>query len=240
MRVPGRRSWGLPRCGVHISPCVFDSYNQLHLNSAVSLSRVSCIIRPDRDFNYAGTPMSFSIKLNPAMGPETTKMCDHRGSKSHPGKSRERGGALVEYAFAVVMSLVLLFGIVDFGRALYSYHFISNAAREGTRYASVRGYTCSVSATPCPATTADIKTFVADTVPQGIVSGSVTVKPTWSNPNSLPICNSGATQNYPGCAVRVEVDYNFNLLFPYNFPPFFQFPASTITMSSTSQMIISR
>ena len=99
---------------------------------------------------------------------------------------------------------------------------------------------CSVSAAPCPATGADIQTFVQGTVPQGINSAAVTITPKWFNPNGLPICNAAGTQNYPGCAVQVKVDYTFNFIFPYNFPPFFQFPANSFTMSSTSQMIISR
>jgi Flp pilus assembly protein TadG len=184
--------------------------------------------------------MTFINKLDWGMATKIMNTSDHLMSARRLQKSRERGSAIVEYAFAVVMSLVLLFGMVDFGRALYSYHFISNAAREGTRYASVRGYTCSASAAPCPASSGDIQTFVHQTVPQGINPAAVTVTPNWFNPNGLPICNSALTRNYPGCAVRVKVDYNFNFLFPYNFPPFFQFPANTFTMSSTSQMIISR
>jgi Flp pilus assembly protein TadG len=184
--------------------------------------------------------MTFKRKLDEELTAKITNTSDQIVPATRLRKSSERGSALVEYAFAVVMSLVLLFGIVDFGRALYSYHFISDAAREGTRYASVRGFTCSSSVAPCPASTVDIQTFVTQTVPQGINPGALTVTPNWFNPNGLPVCNSGLTKNYPGCAVRVKVDYSFNFLFPYNFPPFFQFPASTFTMSSTSQMIISR
>ena len=51
----------------------------------------------------------------------------------------EDGNGLVEYALVLMFLMSMLLGIVDFGRALYSYHFLSNAAREATRWAAVRG-----------------------------------------------------------------------------------------------------
>jgi Flp pilus assembly protein TadG len=140
----------------------------------------------------------------------------------------QRGSATFEYAIVIMMCLLIIFGIVDFGRALYAYHFISNAAREGTRYASVRGNTCNLPSA-CPATPADITNFVKS-VPQGINPASVTVTSTWTNPNTLAIC--GAQQNYPGCGIQVEVDYRFRFLFPL-------MPAS-FQMTSISEMIIAR
>jgi len=144
-------------------------------------------------------------------------------------RANQRGTAMFEYAIVVLISLMMLFGIVDFGRALYAYHFISNAAREGTRFASVRGNTCTFFASDCPATRAQIRAFVKN-VPQGINAAALTVTPNFTNPNGLPVC--GSTQNYPGCGIQVRVDYNFSFIFPL-------MPTS-IAMSSTSEMIISR
>jgi Flp pilus assembly protein TadG len=157
-----------------------------------------------------------------------------------PRKSRQRGTALLEFAFTIVIAFVLIFGIIDFGRALYSYHFVSNAAREATRWASVRGALCSSSVTPCPAQPADIQAYVMGIVPLGIDKGQITVDPQPANPNGLQIC--GTTSNYPGCAIQVNVSYNFNFLFPvsfYNSAPV-SYNASSFMMGSTSQMIISR
>lgn len=53
----------------------------------------------------------------------------------------EKGSVLVESAITVAVLFVILFGIIDFGRALYTYHFVANAAREATRWASVNGST---------------------------------------------------------------------------------------------------
>jgi len=47
-----------------------------------------------------------------------------------------RGVALLEFALFASMLLVILFGIIDLGRALFTANNITMAAREGGRYAS--------------------------------------------------------------------------------------------------------
>ncbi len=54
----------------------------------------------------------------------------------------DAGSGLVEYAIVFTIFMTMLLGIADFGRALYGYHYASSAARDATRYASVRGSTC--------------------------------------------------------------------------------------------------
>ena len=46
-----------------------------------------------------------------------------------------RGTTMVEFALIVPVLLLLLFGILDLGRALNAYVTMSNASREGARYA---------------------------------------------------------------------------------------------------------
>lgn len=52
-------------------------------------------------------------------------------------RNRERGQSLVEFAIIVPTLLILVFGIIDFGLALRSYITVTQATREGARYASV-------------------------------------------------------------------------------------------------------
>lgn len=47
----------------------------------------------------------------------------------------EKGGNLIEAALVLPLLLSLLVGVVDFGRAYYTYIAMINAAREGARYA---------------------------------------------------------------------------------------------------------
>jgi Flp pilus assembly protein TadG len=49
----------------------------------------------------------------------------------------ERGQATVELALVVPVLLLILFGIMEFGRIFSAYLIITNAAREGARLAAV-------------------------------------------------------------------------------------------------------
>ncbi len=48
---------------------------------------------------------------------------------------------MVEFAFVLPLFLMLVMLITDFGRAIWLYNNISNAAREGSRYAIIRTHT---------------------------------------------------------------------------------------------------
>jgi len=52
-------------------------------------------------------------------------------------RSKGRGQSLVELALILPVFILVLVGILDFGRAFYAYNAISNAAREGARYGTV-------------------------------------------------------------------------------------------------------
>lgn len=65
------------------------------------------------------------------------------------------GAAVIEFALVLPMLLLMVFGIVNFGALMYDQSVITNAAREGARFASVHtsatsGSNCtnSYSATP--------------------------------------------------------------------------------------------
>lgn len=59
----------------------------------------------------------------------------HRGSA--PGATRDRGAAAVEFALVLPVLLLVLCGIVDFGRALHAQVVLTQAAREGARLAAL-------------------------------------------------------------------------------------------------------
>jgi Flp pilus assembly protein TadG len=50
--------------------------------------------------------------------------------------TQQRGGVAVEFAIVIPIFLLLVFGVVDFGHAWYMDHVMSNASREGARYAT--------------------------------------------------------------------------------------------------------
>lgn len=53
-------------------------------------------------------------------------------------RQTETGQALVEFTMILPIFLMLLFGLVDFGRGFYTWLLVTNAAREGARIAAVQ------------------------------------------------------------------------------------------------------
>jgi Flp pilus assembly protein TadG len=146
----------------------------------------------------------------------------------------ERGSALLEFALSATVLLTLVFGVTAMCMALYSYHFISDAAREGSRYAIVRGSSCTTYSgftSACPVTAAQVQTYVQNLGFPGINPADMTVATTWSAYPAGGTCNPSASCNNPGNQVQVTVTYAFPLSIPF-------VPATTLTMSSRSQMVI--
>lgn len=144
--------------------------------------------------------------------------------------SHERGNALVEFAIASTAMLMVMFGIIDFGRALYTYHLIADGARQGARYAMVRGTACTVSG--CPATAGAIQSYVRGLAP-GIDPNLLTVTTTYGPGDGCPDPGS-QNPGGPGCVVSVQASYTFNFIIVPLMPTF------SIPMSSTSQVVISQ
>ncbi len=56
---------------------------------------------------------------------------------THLRRRRSAGQALVEFVLVFFLVILLLMGLFDFGRAIYAYNTVSNAAREAARVAIV-------------------------------------------------------------------------------------------------------
>jgi len=59
------------------------------------------------------------------------------GGTAPKSRPAEAGQALVEFSLAILVFLVLIMGIFDFGRAIYQYNGVSQAAREIARATAV-------------------------------------------------------------------------------------------------------
>ncbi len=148
-------------------------------------------------------------------------------------RSGEDGATLVEMALSALLLLAFIFGVMEICLALYSYHYISEAAREGTRYAIVRGYSCNSWASACPASASDIQNYVKGLGYPGIDPSRMTVTPTWSAYASGFSCPPAPSPcNSIGNLITIQVRYNFPLSVPF-------VSLSSISMSSTSAMVIS-
>ena len=61
-------------------------------------------------------------------------------------RTTTRGQAMVEFAIAIVLFLMLVMGVIDFAMAVYKYNGVAQAAREIARVASVhQGFTFGTS-----------------------------------------------------------------------------------------------
>jgi len=143
-------------------------------------------------------------------------MMKNRTKKVRASRKNDQGASLLEFGLVVLVFYMFVFGVMDLGRALYTYHFVSHAAREATRYAIVHG-----AASPNPASAADIAEYIKNITPNGIDPHAITVSATWS-PN-----------NDPGSNVRIQVQDNFHFIMPLLL-------TTQLPMSSTSQMVISQ
>jgi Flp pilus assembly protein TadG len=143
----------------------------------------------------------------------------------------ERGTTLVEAALSATLLIGIIFGVIAGGYMLYTYHFLSYAARSGARYAMVRGSACSGVGMPdCPNVTSDqVQTYVRGLRQLGINPSQLTVTTTWPNGTKTDIGNE------PRNPVNVTVSYPFLFFVPV---PFIK--SQTVTMQSTSQMVISQ
>jgi Flp pilus assembly protein TadG len=148
-------------------------------------------------------------------------------------RRKERGSTLLEYGLVIAMMVIVMVAIIEFGQALYTYHFVSNAAREATRWASVRSLTTNLPGGA--ATKGNVQqTFAsaASLAGMGLDHHQITIDTTWiAPPTPTPKCTPPA--NKPGCVVQVNVTYSYNFFFPF-------LPTSPVIMTSTSQMVITQ
>lgn len=135
----------------------------------------------------------------------------------------EGGQTLVESALSISVLLMMLFGVLMGSWMLYTYHYLSYAARVGNRYAIVRGAYCDNSngMPDCPNVTSDqVQSYVKSVHYTGIDPSALTITVSWPN----------GTDN-PGDPVQVTAAYPFPFSVPFS-------TSTTVSMHSTSQMVI--
>jgi Flp pilus assembly protein TadG len=133
----------------------------------------------------------------------------------------QAGSAMLEMAVCSLVILTTILGIMECSLALYNDHFASNAARDGARYAMVRGSTwadaaCnSTTTTSCEATNTDVTNYVRSTAPPGITASSIVVTTTWPGLSAAgTACDAVDGSNSPGCIVQVSVSCPFTFMLP--------------------------
>jgi len=130
---------------------------------------------------------------------------------------RRRGAAIVEFAFVAPVFLLFLMGTIIAGLGVFRYQQVASLAREGARYASVRG-TKYQQVTGYPAATPQ------DVYNDVILPGSVAL-----DPAQLSYSVTWNADNRPGNTVTVQITYRW-------IPEAF---LGGITLGSSSTMTVS-
>lgn len=112
----------------------------------------------------------------------------------------QRGQGLAEFAIAIPIFLLILFGIFDVGRAVYAYNSVTNAAREGARLAIVNQDSVSVGNRAAAQATA--------------LAVSTTVQFRQPGPNADAVSNPTCSTLGIGCIAVVRVTTNWSALTP--------------------------
>jgi Flp pilus assembly protein TadG len=109
----------------------------------------------------------------------------------------ESAQSLVEFALVLPMFLLLLFALVDFGRAFFTWQVVTNASREGARAGAVQS------------TSSQIDAKVYGSFCEAYPDASTCAL----DPTRLTITKSGV-QGARGSQVTVALSYNFDYVTP--------------------------
>jgi Flp pilus assembly protein TadG len=145
--------------------------------------------------------------------------------RNFSARRRQEGQAAVEFALVVVFLVILLVSILEMTMFIYTYAALTNAAKEGVRYAIVHGASTGTAIS----TTAKSLSTPCSTAATGSLLSTVQTYAALSlhNTSSMSInaCFPDG-DNKPGSAVQVSVSY------PYQ--PIFGLRWASVTVSANS------
>jgi Flp pilus assembly protein TadG len=150
---------------------------------------------------------------NPAeMTPRPTKGSPKLEKLCRLCRKNRRGAAVVEFAIVAPVFFLLVFGMIEYGRMVMVQQILTNASREGARYAVILDSN----------DTTAVQAKVTDYLQSASINGSPTVTVDW------PAGGSGSNQ-----PVTVSVSIPFGQV---SWLPSPMFVSSTLTLTATSVM----
>jgi len=143
-------------------------------------------------------------------------------------RSGRSGQSLVEFALSLPIILLLFMAIFDFGRAIFAYNTVSNAARDGARVAivdqrSTAGVSNAAQAAADQATGLDLDP-----------ADAAEVRVVFLKPDLSAACPSSWGE-WVGCVAEVRVQYLYSPA-----TPIIGNILGPITLGSTTQLPIER
>lgn len=145
-------------------------------------------------------------------------------------RRRDRGQSLVEFALVFPLFMLIIFGIVDAGRLIYTYNTVANAARDGARVAIVNqstsgSDTCDTTSATAWSTGCAIESGLG----LGLQPADIVVE--YRNPTDTAACATPII----GCIAAVEVTGTYQPL-----TPVIGQLIGVVPVTSTSKMAIER
>jgi Flp pilus assembly protein TadG len=140
-------------------------------------------------------------------------------------KQDEKGSTLVEYAIGATVFIMAMFAVLEFGRALWAHNALTDAARQGARYAALH--------TPGGAEDTNIKNLV---VYGNTAGGTTPIVPGLSTSN-VQITRSGDFSVNSGTVTVKITGYQFQFVLPF-LPTSINMPAYSTTLTGESAGLI--
>jgi len=131
--------------------------------------------------------------------------------KKHNRKN-EKGAELVEVAFVIVLLMVLATAIFEFGRAYNIYQTITNAAREGARFAVAPQRGGTVNYPNLSEVQSVVNNYLqgSNLDPNG---AGVNIDVQLNNQDVDPTCSPCVPNGGCTCGTRVSITYPFSFFF---------------------------
>ena len=129
---------------------------------------------------------------------------------------------MVEFAFFFIAFLVVSIGLMELGRAVWTYVTLSHAARAGGRYAIVHG-----ASNPIPVSGTSVTQFVKNNA-VGLNDSNLSVAVSYDS--GTP---GDTAPNVQGNVVQIRVQYPFQFV-----SGGLIVPQATIQMASTTRMVV--
>ncbi len=145
----------------------------------------------------------------------------------------ESGQTMIEFAISLGVLLTAVFTLMELSLVFYTYSTLSECAREGARWAIVRGSACTTGGTKgagasCTVSATAVNSYVTGLKYPNPGGGTMTANTTYSA-DGITFTTTG--NNDPTDIVRVQVTYSFPVRLPF-------VPHNTLSLSAQSQMHI--
>lgn len=115
-------------------------------------------------------------------------------------RSRARGATALEYAVALPALLLLVLGLIDTARLIWTYTTLQRAATAAARWGAINTtYARECATAPCPS------------VPSAGDIQQKAVNETWM----LSVQTSAFSVTQPSCGLQVNVNYSYTFLIPW-------------------------